>query len=150
MVKTKLFSTCCNALVKFRKPIGGISMFDYSEGNGEFSITKFEEMLKSNAIAFFDAQEFESIIHHYIDYGQIQMAKRALQMAMDQHPHNTELLLLQSELLIFDNHFTPPKNCYRKLKNWLLITGSHASKSQYFSKNNQHSDAIRMLSKALL
>lgn len=125
-------------------------MFDYSEGNGEFSITKFEEMLKSNTIAFFDAQEFESIIHHYIDYGQIQMAKRALQMAMDQHPHNTELLLLQSELLIFDNHFTAAEELLQKIEK-LAPNNEEVmlQKASIFSKNNQHSDAIRMLSKAL-
>lgn len=125
-------------------------MFDYSEGNGEFSITKFEEMLKSNAIAFFDAQEFESIIHHYIDYGQIQMAKKALQMAMDQHPLNTELLLLQSELLIFDNHFSAAEELLQKIEK-LAPNNEEVmlQKASIFSKNNQHSEAIRMLSEAL-
>ena len=125
-------------------------MFDYSEGSGNLPIAKFEEMLKSNAIAFFDAQEFEAIIHYYIDYGQIQMAKRALQMAMDQHPQNTELMLLQSELLIFDNHYAAATELLQKIEKlcpnneevWL-------QKASIFSKNNQHSEAIQMLSRAL-
>lgn len=125
-------------------------MFDYSEGSGDFPITKFEEMLKSNAVAFFDAQEFESIIHHYIDYGQIQMAKRALQMAMDQHPKNTELLLLQSELLIFDNHYTAAQELLQKIEK-LAPNNEEVllQKASIHSKNNQHLEAIEMLSKAL-
>ena len=72
-----------------------------SESNSEEfkpSIGKFEQMLKTNHIYFFDAQEFEDIVLHYIGYGQNQLAKKAIKMGLDQHPHNIELLLLQSEI----------------------------------------------------
>ena len=80
-------------------------MFDqFSEDNNP-SITKFEQMLKTNQVLFFDALEFESIIHHYIDFSQFKLARKALKMAMAQHPKNVELMLLESELLLFDGSF---------------------------------------------
>ena len=68
-------------------------------------ISKFEAMLKTNEILFFDAQEFESIVRYYIDYGQTNLADRALEIGMKQHPQNAELILLKSELLIFEGNY---------------------------------------------
>jgi len=69
------------------------------------SITKFEQMLKTNRVSFFDAQEFEDLIVHYLSFGDISLAKKALQLGLNQHPSNIELMLLQSELLIMDEKF---------------------------------------------
>ena len=33
-------------------------------------VNKFEQMLQTNSTLFFDVQEFENIIHHYIDSGE--------------------------------------------------------------------------------
>ncbi|MDA8900860.1 tetratricopeptide repeat protein, partial [Flavobacteriaceae bacterium] len=69
------------------------------------SITKFEQMLKTNRVSFFDAQEFEDLIVHYLSFGDISLAKKALQLGLNQHPSNIELMLLQSELFIMDEKF---------------------------------------------
>ena len=78
-------------------------MFESNSEELKPSIEKFEQMLKTNHIYFFDAQEFEDIVLHYIGYGQNQLAKKAIKMGLDQHPHDIELLLLQSEMLIIDD-----------------------------------------------
>ena len=57
---------------------------DPLEHNG--TLNKFEQMLASNRVLFFDAQEFEEIAHHYIDYGQINMAKRAQHLPLSNIP----------------------------------------------------------------
>ena len=77
-------------------------MFDNLWDDTNPSLTKFEQMLKTNQVLFFDAIEFENIIHHYIDFAQYTLAKKALKMGMEQHPQNVELMLLNSEVLIFD------------------------------------------------
>ena len=41
-------------------------------------VNKFEQMLQTNSVLFFDVQEFESIIHHYIDSGEINLARKEL------------------------------------------------------------------------
>ena len=38
-------------------------------------IAKFESMLKTDDIYFFDAEDFEDIIHHYLNNGKISLAR---------------------------------------------------------------------------
>ena len=80
-------------------------MLNYNSENAQSSITKFEHMLKTNHVYFFDAQEFENIIVHYLGFGDNQLAKKALKMGLAQHPSNIELMMLQSEIFILDEKF---------------------------------------------
>ena len=75
-------------------------MFDNLSEETNPSLIRFEQMLKTNQVLFFDALEFENIIHHYIDFAQFNLAKKAIKMGMEQHPENVELMLLKSELFI--------------------------------------------------
>jgi hypothetical protein len=45
-------------------------------------------MLKTNKVLFFDSEEFEEIILHYLDMGKAALAK-SLKLALDQHPKST-------------------------------------------------------------
>ena len=73
------------------------------EDNYDLSLSKFESMLKTNKVLFFDSEEFEDIILHYMDTGRLNLAKKALKLALEQHPKSTGLKLVQVELLIFDD-----------------------------------------------
>ena len=55
-------------------------MLNYNSEEAQSSISKFEQMLKTNQVLFFDALEFENIIHHYIDFAQFNLAKKAIKM----------------------------------------------------------------------
>ena len=50
------------------------------------SILKFESMLRTNNVYFFDAVEFETIIEHYLNIAKNSLAKKAVQLALEQHP----------------------------------------------------------------
>lgn len=52
------------------------------------SLSKFESMLKTNKVLFFDSEEFEDIILHYLDTGKVNLAKKALKLALEQHPRS--------------------------------------------------------------
>ena len=80
-------------------------MLDYNSEETRSSITKFEQMLKTNLVYFFDAQEFEDIVIHYLGFGENQIAKKALKMGLEQHPDSNELLLLQSEIFILEEKY---------------------------------------------
>ena len=80
-------------------------MLNFESGETKSSIEKFKRMLKTNLNFYFDAQEFEDIIVHYLGFGDNQLAKKALQMALDQHPSCHGLLLLKSELYIIDEKY---------------------------------------------
>ena len=64
-------------------------------------LAKFESMLKTDDIYFFDAEDFEDIIHHYLNNGKIGLAKKAIKIGQQQHPHSIELKLLDVEVLVF-------------------------------------------------
>ena len=68
-----------------------------------FSLSKFESMLKTNSVLFFDSEEFEQIIHYYLENGKISLAKKATKLGLEQHPTATNLKLFQIEMFIFEN-----------------------------------------------
>ena len=41
-----------------------------------FSVSRFEKMVKENKVLFFDSVEFENIISFYLDTGKLTYAKR--------------------------------------------------------------------------
>ena len=125
-------------------------MFGRNAGEIQSSITKFERMLKTNLIYYFDPQEFEDIVVHYLGFGENQTAKKALNMGLEQHPSSIVLMLLQSEILILDEKYD--------LANSLL---DHIEKSNPFdeeialqkasiaSKKGEHKLSIKYLHQAL-
>ena len=49
-------------------------------------VAKFESMLKTDDVYFFDAEDFEDIIHHYLNNGKISLAKRQLKLDSNNIP----------------------------------------------------------------
>ena len=68
-------------------------------------IAKFESMLKTDDVYFFDSEDFEDIIHHYLNHGKIALAKKAIRMGLQQHPHSLDIRLLDVEVMVFENQF---------------------------------------------
>jgi len=69
-----------------------------SNEHNNFSLEKFESMLKTNSVLFFDSEEFEEIVHHYLENGKIALAKKATKLGLEQHPSSTNLKLFQIEM----------------------------------------------------
>ena len=49
--------------------------------NSDSPIPRFEQMLKTNEVYYFDAEDFECIIQYYIDSGEINLAKKSLTLS---------------------------------------------------------------------
>ena len=125
-------------------------MLDYNSEETQPSITKFEQMLKTNLVYFFDAQEFEDIVIHYLGFGENQIAKKALKMGLEQHPDSNELLLLQSEIFILEEKY----DSALKLLDYVeklnpLDEEISLQKADIASKNGDHKSSIKFLNKAL-
>ena len=108
-------------------------------------------MLKTNTIFYFDSTEFISISHHYIDQANYSLAEKSIRMGLDQHPNNTDLMLLNSELLIFNSKY---EDAYEIL-NYLEEVDPenrevYLQKATIYSKNNHSDEAIAILKRALL
>ncbi len=125
-------------------------MFQEFSQDSDAPVTRFEQMLKTNQVYFFDAVEFETIIQFYIDTGEINLAKKALKLGINQHPIHTDLLLLKSELYILDgNH----EEATRLIAHIEEIDPSnqeiYIQKATISSKNKMHKLAIEHLFKSL-
>ena len=114
------------------------------------SITRYESMLRSNDIRFFDSDEFESIIHHYLEHGKIAKAKKAISLGLSQHPSSVNLKLLEVEVMIFEDRLDKADRLLAKLhaiepENEEI----YIQKANILSKRNEHEKAIALLHTAL-
>jgi tetratricopeptide (TPR) repeat protein len=120
------------------------------EEENSLSLSKFESMLKTNKVFFFDSEEFEDIILHYMDTGRINLAKKALKLGLEQHPKSTGLKLVQVEMLVFENKLEIAEKLLNELYS-LEPTNEeiYIQKANIHSKRDQHEKAIEFLKIAL-
>ena len=117
---------------------------------GNVSLTRFESMLKTNNVLFFDADEFESIVNHYIESGKIALARKAVNLGLDQHPGATNLKLYKAEIYIFENKFDKANRLLTEL--YELDPNNeeiYIQKANIYSKQDLHQKAIDLLERAL-
>jgi len=107
-------------------------------------------MLKTNKVLFFDSEEFENIILHYLDLGKAAFAKKALKLALDQHPNSTGLKLVQVEMYIYDEKLELAEKLLNELYNLEPQNEEiYIQRATIYSKRNQHEKAIASLKTAL-
>jgi tetratricopeptide (TPR) repeat protein len=108
-------------------------------------------MLKTNTVFYFDSTEFIHICHHFIDEANFSLANKAIKMGLEQHPKNIDLMLLKSELLIFNSKY---EDAYKILNFVEEIDPENREvflqKATIYSKNNLSEEAIEILKRALL
>ncbi|WP_047419744.1 lipopolysaccharide assembly protein LapB [Cellulophaga sp. Hel_I_12] len=113
-------------------------------------ITKFESMLKTDDVYFFDSEDFEDIIHHYLNNGKISLAKKAIKIGLQQHPNSIELKLLHVEVLVFEDKLEAAQNLLDELQ---IIAHSneeiYIQRANIHSKKNNHPEAVKLLERAL-
>ena len=113
-------------------------------------VVKFESMLKTDDIYFFDAEDFEDIVHHYLNNGKISLAKKAIKIGLQQHPGNIELKLLDVEVLVFENNLDLAEKILDELQ--LLDSQNeeiYIQRANIFSKKDNHEGAVQLLQRAL-
>ena len=107
-------------------------------------------MLKTNSVFYFDSNDFINISHHYIDQANYKLAGRAVKMGLNQHPNNIDLMLINSELLIFNSKYD---DAYEILNFVQEIDPEnrevYLQKATIYSKNNLSEEAIDILKSAL-
>ncbi|TDP60975.1 tetratricopeptide repeat protein [Flavobacterium dankookense] len=123
---------------------------DHDEEDYNLSLSKFESMLKTNKVFFFDSEEFEEIILHYLDIGKANLAKKALKLGLDQHPKSTGLKLVQVEMLVYDDKLDQAEKLLNEL---YAIEPTNEEifiqKANIYSKRDQHEKAVEYLNIAL-
>ncbi len=119
--------------------------------NPDKSILKFESMLKTDDVYFFDSEDFEEIIHHYLNQGKVSLGKKAIEIGMQQHPHSAELKLLKVEVLVFEDQFQAAEAILDELQEVDASNEEiYIQRANILSKQDDHQGAISMLKEALL
>ncbi|GAA4281606.1 tetratricopeptide repeat protein [Gaetbulibacter aestuarii] len=118
--------------------------------NDNLPLTKFESMLKTNNVLFFDSEEFENIIHHYLNQGKIALAKKAIKLGLEQHPSSINLKLFKVEVYVFEDKLVEADTLLNELYS-LDPTNEEIfiQKANIFSKKDDHKKAIEVLKQAL-
>ena len=122
----------------------------HDEEDYNLSLSKFESMLKTNKVFFFDSEEFEEIILHYMDTGRMNLAKRALKLGLEQHPKSTGLKLVHVEMLIYEDKLDIAEKLLSEL--YAIEPNNeeiYIQQANIYSKRDQHEKAIHSLKTAL-
>tara|TARA_R110002050_G_scaffold168860_4_gene300329 strand:- start:8542 stop:9930 length:1389 start_codon:yes stop_codon:yes gene_type:complete len=121
-----------------------------SNDNNSLPLIKFESMLKTNNVLFFDSEEFENIIHHYLNQGKMSLAKKAIKLGLDQHPTSTNLKLFKVEVYVFENKLVQADTLLNELYRIDPLNEEvFIQKANILSKKEEHLQAIDVLKKAL-
>ncbi len=122
----------------------------HDEEDYNLSLSRFESMLKTNKVFFFDSEEFEEIILHYMDTARMNLAKKALKLALEQHPKSTGLRLVQVEMLIYEDQIDKAEKILAEL--YAIEPNNeeiYIQQANIYSKRDQHAKAIDSLKIAL-
>jgi len=114
------------------------------------SLSKFESMLKTNSVYFFDATEFEEIIQHYLSISKLSLAKKGIQLGLEQHPASIALKLLKVELFVFEDNLSEAIELLSEVE---VLSPCNEEvfiqKATISSKKQKHKEAILFLKQSL-
>lgn len=114
------------------------------------SIRRFESMLKTNNVLFFDVNEFESIANHYLETGEIALARKAVVLGLDQHPASANLKLYRTEIYIYENKFDKANTLLSELTELDPYNEEiYIQRANIYSKQDDHLKAIEFLERAI-
>lgn len=125
---------------------------DFNEAQElEQALDKFENMLKNRTEVFFDVEEIELVVEHFIFNQNNNRAKKAIKIGCSQHPHSIELKIKEAEVLFSSGKSTQALDALLKLENIdrfnsdipLII-------ASIYSRQKNHLKAIEYLNKAYL
>ena len=118
---------------------------DYAE-----SLNRFEQMLQKNEHYFFDVEEFEILIDHYLDKTDTKTAKKVIDISLAQHPTSTILKLKNAQFLAAIHQ---PNKALELINSIELLEPFNAElfviKANIHSQLRQHHKAIENYNKAL-
>ncbi len=74
----------------------------HPERNDEFHdcVERYESMREQNATLFFDVEEFEIIVEHYLEQSDARRAREVLDYAHKQHPGSLDLMFCEAHVLM--------------------------------------------------
>ncbi len=113
-------------------------------------ILKFEQMLETGDIYYFDSEEFIEIIEYYLDFSDLEYAFKALNMANEQYPDHITIKIKWLEYYVQSKDL---KKAHYLIEDLTEIepndTDLLLAIAQYWSAKKQHYKAIDYYKRAL-
>ena len=79
-------------------------------------VKRFEEMVENNEEFYFETEEYEEIIIHYLELGDISYAELATNYGLKLHPTSLELKTKKFEVLLELENYAQAKELMNELK----------------------------------
>lgn len=107
-------------------------------------------MIENNGQHYFDSDELEEIVVHYLEMGDVSFAEMAVNFALQLHPNSLELKVKKLEVLIEQEQYTIAKALMQELKSFSLETTDFlVCCAKYYSNLGNPRRAIEYCKKAL-
>ena len=130
------------------------TMNDFFEHEDDDSLSdlleRFDTMLSEDAHYFFDVEEYEDLIDHYLSINDLKKCSSAISHALEQYPGHSNLMIRQAQLLVSTNK---AEKALRVLARVEDIDPSNSdiyiTKGAIYSQLKRYDDAIKEYNKAL-
>src|SRR5438067_385259 len=123
--------------------------FGFTE-DPQFSVERYEEMIRNHDQYFFDAQAFENIIDYYIEKNDPAKALQVVEYARNQHPFAAVFLIKQAQLLVVTNRVS---EAFASLDKAALLEASDADiyiiRGNLYENMERYGEALENYEKAL-
>lgn len=111
---------------------------------------QFEEMIENNEERYFDADDLEEIVIHYLELGDITFAEMAVNFGLKLHPQSIALKTKKLEVLLELQQYSHAKQLIQELKNVAIETTDFlVCCAKYYSILGNSKRAIDYCEKAL-
>lgn len=111
---------------------------------------RFENMLREGGRYFFDIEEYEDLIDHYLALGDLKKCGLAISHSMEQYPGYTGFQIRQAQLLVSSNKAEKALRVLSQVED-IDPTNSeiYITKGAIYSQLKRYDDAIREYNKAI-
>ncbi len=114
------------------------------------SLDRFEKMLSKNEEYFFDVEEFEILVDHYLDKSDTSKAKQVIDISLLQHPTSSNLKLKKAHFLAATHQPNKALQVLNNLEDFEPFNAEiYTTKATIHSQLRQHNKAIENFYKAL-
>lgn len=107
-------------------------------------VERFEEMLKNNESYFFDVDVFEYLAEHYLEDGNIQLALKALEIGIIQHPSSAIIIIRKAQLHASTGRI---RSGHELLNHAELLDPKndeiHLTRASLYSQEHKHEEAVQ-------
>lgn len=118
----------------------------FEDENANHLIEKFKEMRSIGAHFYFDVEEFEELIDHYLFDSDQRIVHEIIEIAKSQHPDSTTLILKEAEALVYAERHAEALDLVENVRLYSDSNPEHYfSKASIYSMSDKRDKAIEIL-----